>query len=176
MNDDYEVRLQQVENRNKRIIGHFVHTWRGRISDDALYQHVMNIEYFVNNHLNYYVDSNELLSLDQVTGWKLYDFVTDWLPRKGLVVSARRVKSYLASFNKLFKFMGEYGYMEPENADEVLVMLKEERQSMIDAVVTYDDPIEEQSPEEFRAHMQGLVDQWKAIHEKSKNASTVEEE
>jgi hypothetical protein len=176
MNDDYEVRLQQVENRNKRIIGHFVHTWRGRISDDALYQHVMNIEYFVNNHLNYYVDSNELLSLDQVTGWKLYDFVTDWLPRKGLVVSARRVKSYLASFNKLFKFMGEHGYMEPENADEVLAMLKEERQSMIDAVVTYDDPIEEQSLEEFQAHLRGLEERWMSIHQQTRNTSTVEEE
>lgn len=64
MSDDYEVRLQQVEDRNKRIIGHFVHTWRGRISDDALYQHVVNIEYFVNGHLNYYADTDELRSLD----------------------------------------------------------------------------------------------------------------
>ena len=168
MNDDYEVHLQQVQDRNKRIIGRFVHTWRGRISDDALYQHVVNIEYFVSGHLNYYADTDELRSLDQVTGWKLYDFITDWLPRKGLVVSARRVKSYLASFNKLFKFMRDYGYMEPENAAEVLDLLKEDRQLMIDTVVTYDDPIEDQSPEEFRAHLQGLVERWMSIHQESK--------
>lgn len=171
MSDDhYEVRLQQVRERNKRIIGHFVHTWRGRISDDTLYQHVMNIEYFANGHLNYYADTDALRSLDQVTGWKVYDFITDWLPRKGLVTSARRVKSYLASFNRLFKFMGEHGYMEPEDADEVLDLLKEDRQLMIDTVVTYDDPIEDQSLEEFQAHMQGLVGRWKAIHQKSRDA------
>lgn len=170
MSDDYEVRLQQIQERNKLIIGHFVHTWRGRISDDTLYQHVTNIEYFVDGHLNYYADTDGLRSLDQVTGWKLYDFITDWLPRKGLVTSARRVKSYLASFNKLFKFMGEHGYMEPEDAAEVLDLLKEDRQLMIEAVVTYDDPIEDQSPEEFQAHLQGLVDRWKAIHQESKDA------
>ncbi|MEA3341926.1 MAG: hypothetical protein U9R15_18340, partial [Chloroflexota bacterium] len=154
MNDDYEVRLQQVEEHNRLIVGHFVHTWRGRISDDTLYQHVTNIEYFINGHLNYSADADELHSLDQVTGWKVYDFITDWLPRKGLVTSARRVKSYLASFNKLFKFMGEHGYIEPEEAAKVLDLLKEDRQSMIEAVVTYDDPIEDQSPEEFQAHLQ----------------------
>ena len=170
MSDDHEVRLQQIQERNKLIVGHFVHTWRGRISDDALYQHVVNIEYFVNGHLNYSADADELRSLDQVTGWKVYDFITDWLPRKGLVTSARRVKSYLASFNKLFKFMGEHGYMDPEDAAEVLDLLKEDRQLMIEAVVTYDDPIEDQSPEEFQAHLQGLVDRWKAIHQESKDA------
>lgn len=36
MSDDYEVRLQRVRERNKCIIGHFVHIWRGRISDVAL--------------------------------------------------------------------------------------------------------------------------------------------
>lgn len=167
MSDDYEVRLQQVRERNTLIVGHFVHTWRGRISDDVLYQHVMNIEYFANGHLNYYADADGLRSLDQVTAWKLYDFITDWLPRKGLVTSARRVKSYLASFNKLFKFMGEHGYMAAEEADRVLEMLKEDRQLMIDTVVTYDEPKEDQSPEAFRAHLQELVERWKSIHQES---------
>ena len=171
MSDDYEVRLQQVRERNKLIVGHFVHTWRGRISDDTLYQHVLNIEYFANGHLNYYADADGLRSLDQVTAWKLYDFITDWLPRKGLVTSARRVKSYLASFNKLFKFMGEYGYMAAEEADRVLEMLKEDRQLMIDAVVTYDEPKEDQSPEAFRAHLQELVERWKSIHQESEKGA-----
>ncbi len=166
-NDDYDIRLKQVQERNKLIIGHFVHTWRGCISDDALHQHVMNIEYFANGHLNYYADADELRSLDQITGWKVYDFITDWLPRKGLVTSTRRVKSYLASFNKLFKFMGEHSYMKPEDAAEVLNLLKEDRQLMIDAVVTYDNPIEDQSPEAFQARMQDLVERWKAIHQES---------
>jgi len=42
MSNDYNIDIQQlsVEDRNKFILGYFVHTWRGRISDDTLYQHV----------------------------------------------------------------------------------------------------------------------------------------
>jgi hypothetical protein len=169
MSDDYDVRLQQVKERNKLIVGHFVHTWRGRISDDTLYQHVLNIEHFAKGYLNYYTEADGPRSLDQVTEWKVIDFITDWLPRKSLVTSARRVKNYLASFNKLFKFMGEHGYMAAEEVAEILQTLKDDRQMMIDAVVTYDDePDESQSPEAFQARMQGLVERWIAIHQELK--------
>lgn len=40
MHDDYDARLREVEERNEFILGHFVHVWRERISDDTLYQHV----------------------------------------------------------------------------------------------------------------------------------------
>ncbi len=175
MSDDYDIRLQQVQERNALIVGRFVHTWRGRISDDALYQHVLNIEHFVNGHLNYCAEADELCSLDQVTAWKVYDFITDWLPRKSLVTSARRVKSYLASFNKLFKFMGGHGYVAAEETANILQTLKEERQMMIDAVVTYDDePDESQSLEAFQASMQELVERWKSIHQEIKERKDLE--
>jgi hypothetical protein len=175
MGDDYDVRLQQVTERNQFIVGHFVHTWRGRISDDTLYQHVLNIEHFANGHPNYYAEADELCSLDQVTAWKVHDFITDWLPRKSLVTSARQVKSYLASFNKLFKFMGEHGYMAAEEADNILQTLREERQMMIEAVVTYDDePDESQSPEAFQARMQELVERWKSVHQEIKECKDLE--
>jgi hypothetical protein len=164
MNEEYDSRLRQVKERNQFIVGHFVHTWRGRISDDTLYQHVLNIEHFANNYLNYSAEADELRSVDQTVVWNVYDFVTDWLPRKSWVDSARRIKNYLASFNKLYKFMAEQGYMPAEGAADVLELLKEERQQMIEAAVTYyDEPEEEQSPEAFQAEMRDLVARWKAL-------------
>jgi hypothetical protein len=170
MSDDYDTRLKQVQERNRFVIGHFVHTWRGRISDETLGRHLLNIEHFANRYLNYSAEADELRSLDRVGGWDVYDFITDWLPRKSWVDSARRIENYLASFNKLFRFMGEQGYISAATAADALRMLKEERQVMIDAAVTYyDEPEEEQSPEAFLAQADELLERWKAVHPRSEN-------
>lgn len=165
----YDVCLKQVQERNDLILGHFVHVWRGRVSDDTLYRHVLNIQSFTDYYLNYSAEADELRSGDQITAWDVYDFVTDWLPRKCWVTSERRVKSYLASFKKYVKFMEEYDYLSPEVAANIIQTLKEERQVMIRSAVTYyDEPDEAESPEAFRARMQELVEQWKAIHQESR--------
>jgi len=97
-------------------------------------------------------------------GYDVYDFITDWLPRKGLVVSAHRVKSYLASFNKLYKLMGEQGYMPVETVEDILHTIKWDRQTMIEAVVHYDDePDEDDSTEAFLAGLKELEARWKAL-------------
>ena len=169
MNDDYDVRLKQVQERNDFILGHFVHVWRGRVSDETLYQHVLNIQGFTDRYLNYSAEADELRSGDQITSWDVYDFVTDWLPRKCWVTSERRIKSYLASFKKYVKFLEEYDYLSPEAAAEIIERLKEDRQEMIRSAVTYyDEPEEEESPEAFQARMQDLVERWKTIHQESK--------
>ncbi len=171
MSDDYDVRLKQIQERNDFILGHFVHVWRGRVSDDTLYQHILNIQNFTDRYLNYYADADQMRSADQITAWDVYDFITDWLPRKCWVDSERRVKSYLASLKKYVQFMGEqeHGYLPSEVAADVIQRLKEERQEMIEAVVTYwDEPDERESPEAFQARMQELEERWKAIHQESK--------
>lgn len=87
MSDDYDVRSEQVQERNDFILGHFIHVWRGRVSDETLYQHVLNIQGFTDYYLNYSAEADELRSGDQITSWDVYDFVTDWLPRKCWVTS-----------------------------------------------------------------------------------------
>ena len=99
----------------------------------------------------------------------MYDFITDWLPRKCSVDSERRVKGYLASFKKYVQFMGEHNYMAAEAVADIVHTLKEDRQEMIETVVTYwDEPDEHESPEVFQARMQKLVERWKALPQESK--------
>ena len=71
---------------------------------------------------------DEPRSVDQVTAYDVYSFITDWLPRKGLVVSARQVKSHLASLTKLYQLMGEQHYMPPEQAAAIVQSMKMDRQ------------------------------------------------
>jgi hypothetical protein len=107
---------------------------------------------------------DEPRSVDQVTAYDVYDFITDWLPRKGWVVSARRVKSYLASFNKLYKFMGEHGYMPAEQAEAIRQTIKWDRQEMMEAVVTYDDePDVDQSHDTFLVELKELEARWQSL-------------
>ncbi len=153
-----------MEDRNALILGHFVHMWRGRLSDNTLYQHVLNIQYFMDSYLNYCVIGvhDEPRSVDQVTAYAVYSFITDWLPRKGLVVSARQVKSHLASLTKLYTFVGEQHYMPPEQAAAVVQTIKLDRQEMIEAVLTYDDePDKSQSTDE--AFFAELKERWESL-------------
>jgi hypothetical protein len=168
MNDDYDTRLEQIQTRNDFILGHFVHTWRGRVSDDTLYQHVLNIQNFTDRYLNYSAENDELRSADQITDWDVYDFIIDWLPDKCWVTSERRIKNYLASFKKYVQFMGENGYLPAETVTTILQTLKEDREHMIRSAATYyDEPDESQSPEAFQARIEKLVEQWEAIHPES---------
>lgn len=86
------------------------------LADDTLYRHVLNIQHFTGGHLNYGRTADELRSVDQITAWDVYDFITDWLPRKSWVDSERRIKSYLASIKKYVQFMAEHGYMAADVA------------------------------------------------------------
>ncbi len=170
MSDDYDIRLKQIQEHNDSILGHFIHVWRGRVSDDTLYQHVLNIQNLTDHYLNYSdVEADELRSGGQITAWTVYDFITDWLPRKCWVDSERRVKGYLASFKKYVQFMGEHNYMAAEAVADIVHTLKEDRQEMIETVVTYwDEPDERESLEAFQARMQKLVERWKALPQESK--------
>lgn len=164
MSDAYDARLKQIQERNDLILGHFVHTWRRRLADDTLCQHVRNIQHLTGGHLNYGREADQLRSVDQITAGDVYDFITDWLPRKSWVDSERRVKRYLASIKKYVQFMAEQGYMPTGVAADIVRTLKEERVDMIHAAVAYfDEPIEDESLEDFRAQLKDLEERWAAL-------------
>jgi hypothetical protein len=174
MSDAYDARSKEIQKRNDLILGHFVHTWHGRLADDTLYQHVLNIQHFTGGHLNYSREADQLRSVDQITAGDVYDFITDWLPRKSWVDSERRVKSYLASIKKYVQFMAEQGYMPTDVAADILRTLKEEREDMIRAAVTYfDEANEDESPEAFRAQLKDLEARWAALfpHKRSEKGT-----
>jgi hypothetical protein len=166
-NDDYDARLKQIQERNDTILGHFVHAWKGRMSDDVLYRHALNIQHFAGWHLNYCRAADELRSVDQVTAWDVYDFITDWLPRKSWVDSERRIKSYLATLKRYVQFMAEHEYMRADVATSILRMIKQDREDMIRAAITYyDEPQEKPSPEAFDARLRELEARWVALARK----------
>jgi hypothetical protein len=164
MANNTNIQHLSVDDCNTFILAHFVDTWRGCLSDKTLYQHVVNIQYFMDSYLSYCTIGvhDEPRSVDQVTAYDVYRFITDWLPRKGLVVSARQIKSQLASLTKLYQFMKEQHYMPSEKSVAILETMKVDRQEMIEVVLTYDDePDESQSTDE--AFFAQLTERWKSL-------------
>ena len=86
------------------------------LSEKTVKTHVSNIDFFT-NYLVYY---EPLKKLDEAKEGDVWMFLADWFPRKALWASATSVKSYLASFKKFFRWMGETGRVSPETVADVL--------------------------------------------------------
>jgi site-specific recombinase XerD len=127
--DTYDARLRAIRAYNQPILDDF-EDWleQSGLSEKTVETHVSNIEFFT-NYLVYY--DNPLKKLDEATSGDVWMFLADWFPRKALWASVSSVKSYLASFKKFFRWMGETGRVSPETVVDVLDTLKYDRDTFL---------------------------------------------
>ena len=128
---DYDREVEAIQTYNQPLLDAF-QAWleESGLSEKTVRSHVENIDFFT-EYLVYYEPLNRL---DQATDSDVFSFLSDWFPRKAMWASVSSVKSYLASFKKFFKWMAEAGHVSNETAAEVIEMLKEDRESFIDAI------------------------------------------
>jgi site-specific recombinase XerD len=121
---DYDVRVRATQAANQPILNAF-EVWleQSGLSEKTIQIHVSNIDFFT-NYLVYY---EPLKKLDEANSGDVWVFLDDWFPRKALWASITSVTSYLASFKKFFRWMGETGRVSPQTVADVLEILKEER-------------------------------------------------
>ncbi len=121
---DYDTQVRAIRAYNQPILDDFeVWLQQSGLSEQTVQTHVDNINFFT-NYLVYY---EPLKKLDEAKEGDVWMFLADWFPRKALWASITSVKSYLASFKKFFRWMGETGHASPQTVAEVLDTLKEER-------------------------------------------------
>ena len=121
---DYDAQVRAIRAYNQPILDDFeVWLQQSGLSEQTVQTHVDNINFFT----NYLVYSKPLKKLDEATEGDVWMFLADWFPRKALWASVTSVKSYLASFKKFFRWLGETGHASPQTVAEVLDTLKEER-------------------------------------------------
>ncbi len=121
---DYDVRVRAIQAANQSILNAF-EVWleQSGLSEKTIQIHVSNIDFFT-NYLVYY---EPLKKPDEANSGDVWMFLDDWFPRKALWASITSVTSYLASFKKFFRWMGETGRVSPQTVTDVLELLKEER-------------------------------------------------
>jgi hypothetical protein len=103
---------------------------RSGLSEKMVKTHVDNINFFT----TYLVYREPLKKLDEAASGDVWMFLVDWFPRKALWASVTSVRSYLASFKKFFRWMGETGHVSPETVTDVLDTLKEGRDEFLASV------------------------------------------
>jgi site-specific recombinase XerD len=131
---DYDGRVRAIQAANQPILNAF-EVWleQSGLSEKTIQMHVSNIDFFT-NYLVYY---EPLKQLDEANSGDVWMFLEDWFPRKALWASITSVTSYLASFKKFFRWMGETGRVSPQTVADVLETLKEERGSFLRNVAEY---------------------------------------
>jgi site-specific recombinase XerD len=121
---NYDVQVRAIQAANQPILDAF-EVWleQSGLSEKTIQIHVSKIDLFT-NYLVYY---EPLKKLDEANSGDVWMFLDDWFPRKALWASITSVTSYLASFKKFFRWMGETGRVSPQAVADVLETLKEER-------------------------------------------------
>jgi site-specific recombinase XerD len=121
---DYDARVRAIRAYNQPLLDDF-EAWleQSGLNEKTVKTHVSSIDFFT-NYLVYYEPLNKL---DEATHSDVNWFLADWFPRKALWASVTSVKSYLTSFKKFFRWMGETGRVSPETVADVLDTLKEDR-------------------------------------------------
>ena len=111
--DDYDKEVEAICAENQPILDSF-QAWlqESGLSQKTVTSHIGNIAFFA-EYLVYY---DPIKRLDEANSGDVGMFLSDWFPRKALWASVNTVKSYLASFRKFFKWMGETDCVSSEIA------------------------------------------------------------
>ena len=129
--NDYDAQVDAIKEHNAPILASFQTALeQAGLAKKTIKNHVENIDFFT-DYLTYY---EPLKRLDEADEGDVSSFLLDWFPRKALWASVSSTKSHLASFKKFFVWMGETQRISPEVVDDILTMMKEDRQEFIEAV------------------------------------------
>ena len=128
--DDYDQQCEAIQKYNEPVLDGFS-LWLAEsgLSTKTVKTHVSNIDFFS----VYLVHEEPLKRLDEADETDITMFLGDWFHRKAMWSSVESTKSNIASFKKFFKWMGETGEASGQVIDEVLTMLKEDRDEFLDA-------------------------------------------
>jgi site-specific recombinase XerD len=128
---DFEKQEEQIRKYNQPILEGF-YEWlqQAGLSRNTIKLHLGNIHFFA-DYLFYY---EPFKRIDEADDQDVYDFLSDFFPRKALWASESNTKSYMTSFKKFFLYMVETNKISPDIEAEVKDTLKECKQEFLDAV------------------------------------------
>lgn len=136
---DYETELTKVENENSKYLNVFEKNLiKQGLSNKTIRNHVSNVEFYINDFLNYY----ELQHMQQGC-YQIDEFLGDWFIRKAMWSSCTNITSTAASIKKFYKTMLEHDYIKQKDYDILCNIIKEKKDRWISNMEKYDEESEE---------------------------------
>lgn len=120
---EYDELCNQNEKRNEKYLILFKE-WleKQNLSENTVYKHVSNIEFFANVFLTSY----EIILIEDGFHY-ISDYLGYWFLRKAMWSSISSINENCASFKKFYKCMLENGFINEKNYLYVCETIKKER-------------------------------------------------
>ncbi|HRX71266.1 MAG TPA: site-specific integrase [Candidatus Competibacteraceae bacterium] len=128
---DYDEAVEVIHATNQPLIKEF-QTWLQAqgLRPKTIKSHLDNVHFFA----EYLVYVEPLRLLEQADAHDVYDFLSNWFPRKAAWACVSNTQSYLATFRKYFTFLQQTGRINDTLRAEVNLTLKEDKEEFLDAV------------------------------------------
>ncbi|MCD7840155.1 MAG: hypothetical protein LUG46_05940 [Erysipelotrichaceae bacterium] len=97
-------------------------------------KHMNNINFYLNDFLLYYEPYKMEFGC-----YKVDEFLGDWFIRKAMWATKDSINSNCASLKKFYKLMLDNGYIQKADYDELILTIKDEKQSWIERLEAFDD-------------------------------------
>jgi len=114
------------------------------LSDKTIYNHVNNVDFYINNYLCY-----EDVQGVRIGCYSTSEFFEDWFVRKAAWSSCAQIKSIAASLKKFYAYMLTLSIVDQDDYDELRETIKEEMPDWLDNMRRYDDDMLEWQPDDF---------------------------
>ena len=108
------------------------------LSQKTIKSHMGNLGFFY-TYLTYYDESNSFAKMDFVD---VGGFLGDFFPRKAMWASPSSVKSNISTFKKFFKFMVKSNHIPENEYDDLLSLIKSEKEDWIESVEFDEDELD----------------------------------
>ncbi|MCD7808230.1 MAG: hypothetical protein LUH02_02730 [Erysipelotrichaceae bacterium] len=133
--EEHEKLANEIRKENEKYLDLFEQSLiNAGLVKKTIRKHMNNIDFYLNDFLTYY----EPVKMEDGC-CRVDDFLGDWFIRKAMWATKDSINSNCASLKKFYKLMLDYGYIKAEDYKELLLTIKENKQSWIDCLEAFDD-------------------------------------
>ena len=134
--EKYEDDCKNIRKANTRLLSEFELSLKSYVlSENAINNHVSNIDFYVNEYL-LYEDAIEAKDGTDAVGM----FLGYWFIKKAMWASKSSIKGNATSLKKFYTFLYGRGLIEKDDLDELKETIKEGMPDWLATLDRYDDP------------------------------------
>ncbi len=135
MNDEYEIKVEQNKDINKKYITDYEQwLYEKGLVKKTIIKHLNNIDLYINEYLNYY----DITRMEDGISC-VYSFLNDWFIEKCIWASKNSLKEIATSIKKFYQCMYEKNYVSKDDYKLLCNLIKENMDEFLDQIDLYDN-------------------------------------
>ena len=133
--DNYEEELKKNEKRNEKFLKEFSEWLDSKnLSPKTKKNHLGNVEFYLNDYLNYY----EVTKMEEGI-FEVFGYLNGWFIEKCAFASRTSIKENAASIKKFYQCMSEKEYVKVQDYKKLCMILRESMDEFFDNLDAFDN-------------------------------------